>query len=500
MEQQEKQQLEDLVKYLDILPPETKKKVLHYIEEQKRLYHEKEEFRKYNKYLEYVPYPKQKEFHNAGKDYREILFMAGNQLGKTVAGAYHVMFHATGLYPDWWEGRRFTEPTRGIVGSESARLTAAGVQRYLLGKPEDQSEWGSGSIPKHLIVDFKKISGTANSVDTLTVRHVSGGMSVIKFASYDQGSSKWQSETLDYVWLDEEPPLSVFSEAQTRLNVRDGEMIITFTPLKGVSEVVKGFYPECTLKTRKVIHMGIFDVPHYTKEYAEQTLEKYPIHQRQARGFGLPIFGDGAVFDLDIASLVIPSFKIPDHFKKVAAMDFGWNHKAAVVLMAIDPETDIKYVVQTFSAKEKKPYEIWQACKAWVDGIPVAFPHDGWQHEKGSGLVVANQFKSAGFKMMEKHAQYEQGGFQIEPSIQALIEEMENGRFKIFNHCIDLISELGQYHRKDGKIVKKNDDTISAMRYAYMMRRYAIAKSSKRERWVDELMLSTGGNYYKNAA
>jgi hypothetical protein len=39
-----------------------------------------------NRLKDYRPYPKQREFHAAGKFAHERLFMAGNQLGKTLAG------------------------------------------------------------------------------------------------------------------------------------------------------------------------------------------------------------------------------------------------------------------------------------------------------------------------------------------------------------------------------------------------------------------------------
>lgn len=38
----------------------------------------------------YRPYAKQREFHDAGAEHRERLFMAGNQLGKTVAGSLEI--------------------------------------------------------------------------------------------------------------------------------------------------------------------------------------------------------------------------------------------------------------------------------------------------------------------------------------------------------------------------------------------------------------------------
>ena len=40
----------------------------------------------------------------------------------------------------------------------------------------------------------------------MIVKHSSGGNSTLGFKSYDQGRTKWQGETLDFVWFDEEPP------------------------------------------------------------------------------------------------------------------------------------------------------------------------------------------------------------------------------------------------------------------------------------------------------
>ena len=34
-----------------------------------------------------------------------------------------------------------------------------------------------------------------------------------------RGREKFQGETLDYVWLDEEPPIDIYTEALTRTNV-----------------------------------------------------------------------------------------------------------------------------------------------------------------------------------------------------------------------------------------------------------------------------------------
>ena len=52
-------------------------------------------------------YAKHIDFFHAGATHRERLFLAANQTGKTTAGAYEVTAHLTGIYPDWWEGKRF---------------------------------------------------------------------------------------------------------------------------------------------------------------------------------------------------------------------------------------------------------------------------------------------------------------------------------------------------------------------------------------------------------
>src|SRR5690348_2682415 len=84
--------------------------------------------------LTYSPYPRQSEFHAAGLTHRERLFLAGNQLGKTLAGAFEEAVHATGKYPQWWTGRRFDGPTNSWVAGVTGESTRDTVQRALMGR------------------------------------------------------------------------------------------------------------------------------------------------------------------------------------------------------------------------------------------------------------------------------------------------------------------------------------------------------------------------------
>ena len=148
--------------------------------------------------------------------------MAGNQTGKSTAGAAEAAFHPTGLYPEWWDGKRFEKPVKAWAGSETSEVTRDGVQRLLVGPPKIESEWGTGLIPGDCISEWSRRMGVADALDGIVIKHASGGLSTIGFKSYDQGRQKWQGETLDFVFFDEEPPLDVYTEGLTCTNATDG--------------------------------------------------------------------------------------------------------------------------------------------------------------------------------------------------------------------------------------------------------------------------------------
>lgn len=217
------------------------------LEEFLKLCKEQERREARNKLSTYRPYPKQMEFHAAGATHRERLLMAGNQLGKTFSGASEMAIHLTGRYPDWWEGRRFDRPVRAWAGSTGFEATRDGVQRLLVGEPKNDAMWGMGTIPGDALISTPRATGVPAGLNGATVKHSSGGMSVLGFKSYDQGREKWQGETLDVVWFDEEPSMDIYMEGLTRTNASGGMVYLTFTPLKGMSDVVEMFVKDCGL-------------------------------------------------------------------------------------------------------------------------------------------------------------------------------------------------------------------------------------------------------------
>ena len=190
-------------------------------------------------------YVKHMEFFAAGATHQERLFMAGNRVGKTVAGSFEATSHSTGQYKDWWEGRRFPYPTNGWAAGDTNETTRDIIQKELFGevawKRGKKTFDGTGMIPAELIGPCTWKSGVANLADVVKIKHVSGGWSTIGLKSFDQGRRVFQGTAKDWIWLDEEPPESVYGECNIRLMTTRGLMMITFTPLLGQSDVVLSF-------------------------------------------------------------------------------------------------------------------------------------------------------------------------------------------------------------------------------------------------------------------
>lgn len=461
----------ELHERIKVLPPQKRRQALALLEKREEILH-------YNKLDQYKPYKKQLEFH--GCTARERLFEAGNQLGKTYAGGAEVSYHLTGLYPDWWKGRRFNSPVKIWVAGESGESTRDNPQRILFGEIGD---WGSGLIPKHLIGKNSLARGVSDLIDNCAVKHVSGKDSRVFFKSYGKGREKWQGETIHGVWFDEEPPPDVYSEGMTRTNKYLGFVMVTFTPLKGMSDVVMRFYKTEDVN-RSITKMTIYDVVDeehgiYTAEQAEDIINSYPEYEREARAFGNPMLGSGRLFPISEEVIKVgEDYVVPARWPKIIGIDFGWgDHPTAAVKASWDKDSDRIVITDCYRRSERENFiEVHAAAIRAMGGnkIPVAWPHDGNSAGRfKGGSTVMEMYRDAGLNMIQEHASFDTGGFALIPSIKRLFERMKTGRLKVFNHLSDWFEEFRMYHMKNGKVNDINDDLLSATRYLEMMLRYA---------------------------
>ena len=330
-------------------------------------------------------------------------------------------------------------------------------------------------IPKDALLDWSRKPGVADSLDSVTVKYINGGTSTFAFKSYDQGRAKWQANTVDLVWFDEEPPQDVYSEGITRTTATNGSAFCTFTPLKGMSAVVRRFLNEKDAH-RRVTTMTIHDAGHIAPEERERIIARYPEHEREARAMGIPILGSGVIFPIADSRILITPFRCPDHWPGINGLDFGWDHPTAAVQLRWDRDNDIVYLVREHRLSKTTPKQhaaVIGDVRSWGT-FPWAYPHDGEAADKGTGEALAKQYRRAGLRMLGEHATNPDGTNSVEAAVLDMLDRMNDGRWKVFDGpCPLWMEEKRLYHREDGKIIKDFDDLISASRYAMMMLRHA---------------------------
>lgn len=459
--------------------------------------------------------------------------MKGNQVGGTLCASAEMSLHMTGKYPEWWPGRVYDRPVTIWIGQESAELQREITQPALLGTEtvdRRHPDFGTGWIPGDLIKKVtKRLAGVVDVADQILVKHVSGRLSRVVLKQYEQGVLKYTGKSIDIWWPDELCPDDIYHEGMTRTQAKsDGMVLTTFTPLKGRTQVVKRYLdPEEGAAPRPVTMMEIYDAVggvwpegtpwagqewkgHYTKEQADKIIQNYPAYLRKTKAFGVPMAGIGLVFPIDEEEYKVSPFPRPHHWRVICGIDFGINHDGAAAWMWHDRGADIWYLADCYKkAGETIPYHA-AAIKArdpmtagrprgW---IPVAWPHDGLNTEKSSGLTLSDFYWRNGVNMMPESARYndDKGGRQdVEPILLELLERMQTGRFKVFSTCVDFFEEVRLYHRKimadeQTKIVPITDDVISAVRAACMMIRYAIPEPGPvvRRKYVGRKVMARG--------
>jgi len=415
-------------------------------------------------------YVKHLEFFRLGKFYRERLCLAANRVGKTEGlGLYELVLHATGWYPEWWEGRVFDQGIRAWAAGDTGETVREILQEKLLGPP---GSWGTGLMPSECIVKITRAGGNIpDAADSIVVKHRSGSTSTILFKSYDQKRKAFQGTEQDLILLDEEPPLGIYVECLLRTMTSNGMMMLTFTPLLGMSEVVMQFLPEGKLDyydnplgvdeanaSKMVVMMGWDDAPHLS-DAAKRELEKaIPPYQRDARTKGVPQLGAGAIYPIPESDIIVPDFPIPSHWKKSYGLDVGWNRTAAI-WGATDSESGVTYLWSEHYRGQAEPSVHAEAIRARGNWIPGAVDPAARGRSQRDGQKLLENYRDLGMKLTMANNSREAGIFMVWQSLS-------EGTLKVFGSLRNWLAEYRLYRRDDkGAIVKVNDHLMDATRY-----------------------------------
>lgn len=407
-------------------------------------------------------YKKHMHFFEAGARYSERAIIAANRVGKTYGiGGYELVWHLTGRYPEWWTGKRFTRAIKAWAAGTTNQKTKEILQEKLVGPI---SEIGTGLIPGDEIVEHKKkASSVPDVIETVLVRHISGDVSTLVFKSFEQGREAFEGTEQDVILLDEEPPADVYEECTIRTMTTKGIILLTFTPLQGVSDVVRKFMSggvpvDGEVDGRYLVTATWDDAPHLTPEDKKRLWNSLPPHQRDARARGIPSLGAGAIYPIMESEFAVDDFEIPAHWPMVYGFDVGWHHTAAV-WAAWDKQADVLYLTSCYKKGLAEPAVHVAGIKArgsWINGV--ADPGAAIGNQK-DGDKLLDEYIALGLRLVKADNSVETGIFKT-------WTRLSEGRLKVFKSCVQWWEEFRVYQRdKNGHVRKVDDHLMDCSRY-----------------------------------
>jgi hypothetical protein len=240
----------------------------------------------------------------------------------------------------------------------------------------------------------------------------------------------------------------------------NGLVMLTFTPLQGLSEVVLQFIPDGDFEhpQKFVVFCTWDEVPHLSDEVKKELWASIPPYQRDARSKGLPALGSGAIYPVPESDVIVPDFAVPPHWSKAYGMDVGWNRTAAI-WSAHNRETDTVYLWSEYYRGEAEPavhVQAIQARGAWIQG---AIDPASRGRSQVDGRQLIQMYTDLGLRLTKAENSVEAGIYKV-------WQRLSSGRLKVFASCPQWLSEFRLYRRDEkGKVVKERDHLMDSYRY-----------------------------------
>lgn len=444
----------------------------------------------YNQLKYFRPFPHQLKFFNDTyrDDRRGIL--AANRIGKTVSTCFETAMHLTGIYPSWWKGKRFNKPVNVMVAGEGWQQVALVLQAELLGTNDVKLNHaiGTGAIPRdNIVIDTMRNDGP--NCMGCEIKHISGSNSYLLFANYTQEVRQMQGFKLNLAVFDEQPPDDFFSEIVTRTATTQGQVLCSFTPLKGLNGLVSKFwnfedgYSHIRVSWDDVPEYDPWGEPFLLMTTRLQLERDYLPHERDARRNGVPVMGKGAVFQIRNW----PTYKTSDYdfrnhmgLHRLIALDLGLvNDKTVVSLMYWDPrnkEAWLHHQIVVKGTEEANPLNyVNHLMRPEVFGTPIVLPPDAG---------TPGRYTMSSQSMREFLESYElnvypdpirnppdaEGRTTNHKSfgINIMRQMMELGTLHINENCTEFIREAQNYYADEKGRFSDPDDCIDSARYALL--------------------------------
>ena len=277
-----------------------------------------------------------------------FLCTGGNRAGKTQFGAQLAIAIAAGR-DEWYvqEWLRINNLPKDLIQRKPQTVWYAALSYG------DALEYGRPKLEQYAPSGTKYTRWRAQ--DRASMRLPNGGR--IVSLSVEAGREKFQGASVKFVWLDEEPSVEVFEECMLRVVDTKGKILITATPLKGLSFLYDFFVDNPPSGFSRYALSGL-DNPYISSNKLKRAVAHLSEASQNARLFGMFTSQSGLVYpEFDRAVHVVKPFAIPDHWPRDIAIDFGVRNPFAALWIAHDEDNDCLYVYREYYKREKTTLE-----------------------------------------------------------------------------------------------------------------------------------------------
>lgn len=315
--------------------------------------------------------------------------------------------------------------------------------------------------------------------------------SKLDFVTHDLNVLALEGAALHGVWHDEEPPEDHFKSNIMRTIDYGGRVILTFTPLQGLSWA----YSQLFLRAIKDKSIFITRVTIYENKFLSQkAIEEVEASltteaERESRLYGKFVSLGGLVFPkFDPEVHVYTEDQVPSWWENQyppsylihgIGIDPGWDHPTGVMWLAIDPNTGDHYFYGEHKQNRTDIREHCDYIKEFNSVIGLKQPTFVIDSQASAKDATGNQI----IAYYQKEGIYPKLGSKKLLAGNMWLDQLmtvketpfgKKTRFHVSADCTDFIYELSTYQRKQqtGDIVKakeefidKNNDLISAARY-----------------------------------
>jgi len=394
------------------------------------------------------------------------LISGGNRSGKSESGCMLAVAFAGGR-KEWWvrEWLRLNNLPPDLIPEEPSEVWVSALSYG------DALTYLRPKLEKYCPLNTRFIRWRAQ--DRASAIFPNGGK--ILSMSAESGREKYQGGAVSLVILDEEHPQDIFDECMLRCIDYKGIVVLTMTPLKGITWPHDIFFENPQSGYTQYAISGL-DNPWISSVKLRRAISHMSEESQRSRLFGDFTNQQGVVYpELSRSIHVVESFDPPAHWPRDRSIDFGVKNPFACLYFAHDERDDVLHVYDEYYATERTTVENGRILNnrnpntdfRWTVADP----------ESRDGRLTLSRECGIETKNAPKHV----GVIETINWVKERLALDAEGKphLIIHNNCRNLLKEFRLYRWSEGagkdKPIKKNDHALDALRYEVaFLKRYML--------------------------